>query len=432
MVSVGLPTLQSELHAPVGWIGLLVTGYWLIQAILMPLAAKLGEKFGRRRTFLSALTLFACSSLAVGLAPNIYVLLAFRGMQAIAASVFLPVATGIVDDLFGTRRQTAIGLFTTIPAIGVIVGPNMGGVIIDTLGWRWMFFVNVPVALGLFVAGHRLLPALSRKGGKTGIDWPGAALFAMALTAIVYALTFWANHPDETRTTLPWVILFAGIAILGLFLRQESRAAFPLIEVKLLRLRSLFIANLQQFIFGMFTVGTFSFVPYYAQVAYGMSPSESALILTFRSLALVLLWVFCSVALLRFGYRRPMLAGVPLISASLFVLSLGIRDIGIPDTVWLSLILVIAGIGIGIMAPAANNAALDTVPERISSVAAIRGVFRTVGGIVGSATVVLTLSRFSDKGEALERVFLLFAVMVLLSIVLVFFLPDGVRRRDKA
>ncbi len=118
-----------------------------------------------------------------------------------------------------------------------------------------------------------------------------------------------------------------------------------------------------------------------------------------------------------------------IIAFSLFLLSLGLRDIGIPDTAWLTIVMMITGIGLGIGAPAANNAALDVVPGKISSISGIRGVFRTVGGIVGASSVVMVLSRFSDKGEGLELVFLVLSVIVFLSNILVFFIPDMAKRR---
>ena len=429
IVAVGLPTLEEELDTTVAWVGWIVTVYMLVQTIVMPVAGKLGDELGRRQIFLWALALFSLSSFAVGLAPNIYVLIAFRGIQAIGAGVFLPVAIGIASDIFGERRQTAIGLFTTILTVGTIIGPNLGGIIIDTLSWRWLFFVNVPIGIVLFLVGLRLLPRSVKATEARGIDWKGVAFLGVGLTLILYAVTFWSNNPDEMGNPLGWALVALGALSMALFLRHESRTPSPMIEMQLLRSRPLLMANLQQFIFGIFSVGTFSFVPYYAQVNYGMSPSTSALILTARSIALIIFSLVSSLVLIRLGYRRPMVVGTAIIAASLFLLSLGLRDAGMPDTVWLSIVMIIAGVGLGVAAPAANNAALDVVPGSISSVSGIRGVFRNIGGIVGASSVVIALSRFSDKGEGLELVFLLLSIIVLLSIVLVFFIPDMAKKR---
>jgi Na+/melibiose symporter-like transporter len=249
------------------------------------------------------------------------------------------------------------------------------------------------------------------------------------MTLILYAVTFWANHPDELAA--PWTWALAALGGLGLvaFVRHEARSPAPMVEVQLLRSRPLLMANLQQFIFGLFSVGTFSFVPYYTQVSYGMSASASGLILTARSIALVILSIVSSLVLIRLGYRRPMVVGTAIIAFSLFLLSLGLRDMGIPDAAWLTIVMIITGIGLGIGAPASNNAALDVVPGKISSISGVRGVFRNLGGIVGAASVVIILSRFSDKGEGLERIFFVLSVIVFLSIILAFFIPDTAKRR---
>ncbi len=433
VVAVGLPTIITNLRTNLAWVGWTLTGYQFSQSIIMPIAGKLSDDWGRKRLFLGAVILFTISSMAAGLAPNIYWLIVFRIIQGIGGGAFLPSAIGIVSDAFGEKRAPAIGLFGSIFPIGGILGPNIGGFIIDHFSWRWIFFVNLPIGIALLVFGAMVLPRSDSTPSSRHIDAAGAGLFTGAIFAILYAMTTWANHPEQIPI-ITWVFFAMGGILLAVFIRHENRIPEPVIELKLLRWRPFLAANIYNLVFGAVVFGFFSFIPYYATVGYGMTAGESGLVLTPRSLAMVITSAVTSLFIIRFRYRLPMIIGLIIISLSLFLLSQGYHDVailglGFHNLVLLALLVMLGGVGMGIANPAANNAALDLIPEKVATVAGLRGMFRSIGGVLGTGGLVLALSHSPDKALGLQQIFLYLAFILLLLIPVVFMIPDMAHER---
>src|SRR5215216_2015053 len=147
IVAVALPTLIADLHTSLVWAGWTLTAYALTQTVMMPLVGKLAEQFGQMRVFLVCVFVFTVGSLLCGLAPNVYVLIACRVLQALGGGGFLPSCTGIVAEQFPETRSRMVGLFASIFPIGGILGPNLGGAIIEHFGWREIFLINVPIGI---------------------------------------------------------------------------------------------------------------------------------------------------------------------------------------------------------------------------------------------------------------------------------------------
>ena len=151
IVATALPSIQRDLGAQVNWSSWTITVYALGQVMVMPLAGKIGDQFGRKQIFLGAAVLFTAASLCCGLADNIYLLIVLRAVQAIGGGAFMPSATGIVTELFGKDRDRAVGLFASIFPIGGIIGPVLGGVFVTYWSWRGIFLVNIPIGITLVV-----------------------------------------------------------------------------------------------------------------------------------------------------------------------------------------------------------------------------------------------------------------------------------------
>lgn len=433
IVSVGLPDMMHGLNANLVWISWVITAYSLTQTIIMPMAGKLSDDLGRKRLFLGCVVVFTTSSFLCAIAPNVYLLIFFRILQAIGGGAFMPSAAGIVSDVFGAKhRATAIGLFTSVFPIGGIIGPNLGGWVIDHYGWRAMFSINIPIGIVLFTAGIFLLPMTGRTRGSRSIDIVGASAFGAGMVALMYGMTVWGNQINFSLQVGIWIV--AGLAALVFFVWHEGHVADPMIELRLLKEKAFFAANLYNFLYGGLVFGFFSFIPLYATIKYGMSATDAGFILTPRAFAMIALSAISSFLLIRIGYRAPMIVGILLVSVGLFIFAhdwhhstlLGHQ---VSDVFMLSLLLSITGLGIGIGGPAANNAAIDLMPEAVARITGLRGMFRTTGGVLGTAVIVLLLAHYKDQAQGLEHIFRALAFLILLVIPPVFMIPDGARMR---
>lgn len=435
IVAVGLDNMMSGLHTNLIWIGWVITGYSLAQIIVMPMAGKLSDEFGRKRLFLGCVVLFTASSFLCAIAPNVYLLIFFRVLQAIGGGAFMPSAAGIVSDVFGAKhRSTAIGLFTSVFPIGGIIGPNLGGWVIDHFGWRAMFSINLPIGVVLLALGIFIIPATGRMRGGRSIDLVGAGTFAFGILALMYGMTVWGNQINFSLQVAIWAVV--GLIGLAIFVWYEGHTSDPMIELRLLKERAFFAANLYNFLYGGLVFGFFSFIPLYAMTKYGMSATDAGFILTPRAIAMIALSAVSSFLLIKIGYRAPMIVGVILISIGLYFFAMDWSHptlFGHPVSVvvFLSLLLTITGLGIGIGGPAANNAAIDLMPEAVARITGLRGMFRTTGGVLGTAAIVLILAHYKDQAQGLEHIFKGLSILVLLVIPPVFLIPDGARRKRK-
>jgi MFS family permease len=263
----------------------------------------------------------------------------------------------------------------------------------------------------------------------------GAGLFGAAILSITYGMTDWAAHTGGIGV-FSLVLFVAGAILLMLFIRRENRIEQPMIDITLLRKRSFLAANIYNFCYGAAIVGLFSFIPYYAIMTYNVSATESGVLLTPRSIAIIITSILTSLFITRLRYRLPMIVGMVVIAAGLILLSQGFRDINIfgidfQNLLLLTLIVFITGIGAGISNPAANNAMIDMFPEKAAAIAGIRGMFRIMGGVIATPLIILVLSRFQDPGVGFQWICLAFAILLLLLIPVVFLIPDMARGKRK-
>ena len=435
VVSVALPTMMAGLKTNLVWIGWVITGYSLTQTIVLPMAGKFSDDFGRKRLFLSCVALFTLSSFLCAIAPNVYLLILFRVLQAMGGGAFMPSAAGIVSDVFGARRRgTAIGLFTSVFPIGGIIGPALGGWVIDNFGWRAIFAVNLPLGVVLLGVGIFLLPAGGRSHATRGIDLLGVGAFGAGMIGLMYAMTVWGNDVHFSPQVAIWALV--GVAALVFFVWHESRTRDPMIALRLLKERAFFAANLYNFLFGALVFGFFSFTPLYATLAYRMTATESGVILTPQAVAMIALSILSSFLLIRLGYRLPMILGILLISLGLFLIGQGwhtpvVLGHSISNLAMLAVLVAVTGLGVGIGGPAANNAAIELMPEAVARITGLRGMFRNTGGVLGTAVIVLILAHERDQALGLQHVFRGLGILILLIIPPIFLIPDTARARRR-
>jgi EmrB/QacA subfamily drug resistance transporter len=439
IVAVALPTLVQDLDTTLVIAAWTITAYALAQTVMLPMAGKLAEQFGQMRVFVTCVSLFTTGSLLCALAPNIYVLIGCRIVQAIGGGGLFPAATGLVAQKFPQTRGRMIGLFASIFPIGGILGPNLGGFIIEQFGWRQTFMINVP--LGILVVGlllrQALAPLPARQAARRSIDVVGTALFAASIVAFLVALTLLGNDPTFLRSPIFWLLLVGSVVVLAAFVWQEKRAPDPIMDLRLVVRQPFLVVNIFGVLTGVCFMGFFSFIPFYATVQYGMGPQESGAILTPRSLEMIPVSTATSFMLARVGYRQPMLAGMACVTVALLLLGQGLGGltlgpIEVGPLVPLLGIMALSGLGMGLLIPASNNAGLDLMPRRAAVIAGLRGLFNSTGGVIGTAIIVLWLALSPDKAAGLQTVFSVLGLMMVLSIPLVLLIPDRARERNEA
>jgi Na+/melibiose symporter-like transporter len=254
------------------------------------------------------------------------------------------------------------------------------------------------------------------------------------IATLLTAMTLLGNEPSFWRTPPFWLLLATSAGLLIAFIWQEAHAPEPVVDLSLVGRNPFLAINIYNFLFGATVFGFSAFMPYFAQVQYGMSPALSGAALAPRALIMVPTSAVASIFLIRWGYRLPMVAGLLFWIAALVLLGQGWGGLTIGglriDPFWVvAFEIALSGVGSGLAAPSSNNAALDLLPGRAALITGIRGMFRSTGGVLGAAVIVLTLQFTPDKGAGLRAIFLVMAVLLLAIVPLAFVIPDSARRR---
>jgi EmrB/QacA subfamily drug resistance transporter len=436
IVAVAIPQLTTALSSPLAWVAWTLTAYQLVQVVMLPLAGKLSDSLGRKKVFLFCVGMFTFGSLLCGLAPTIWFLIAARALQAVGGGGLMPSAVGLVSDQYRERRAQAIGLFASVFPIGGILGPNLGGLILQHWTWREMFFINLPIGIVSFLGVAILLPKDVFRQARH-IDWPGVGLYAGGIVLLLATITSAADDPGLWRNPLLWVAVIASAALFVVFLRYIRRASDPIMDYGLVVRQPFLNTNLYNLVYGAAVFGFTSFIPAYAVSRYGMSAFQSGAVMTPRGLAMVVSSIVASMWVIKLGYRLPMLAGMGLVALALALLGIAPTALQIGgmtiDGFWIVAgILAIGGLGTGLSAPASNNAALDLAPQHSAALTGIRSTFRLTGGALSISTIVLALTFFDDPGRGLSVAFECLAVVVLLAMTIAWTIPDAARDRARA
>jgi EmrB/QacA subfamily drug resistance transporter len=429
-VAVAFPNFIKDFGTNVLWAAWTISIYLVAVTSVMPLMGNLSDSYGRKKVFLISLILFTSSSLACGLAPDIYSLVAFRFLQGVGGASFLPTAAGIVSDQFPESRERAIGLFTSIFPIGGIIGPNLGGWIVSRYSWRYIFYINLPIGIGLVVLVMILLKD-SKVLARPHIDFLGASFFFGAILSLMLGLNFVAEEFALSSFLLAILLWAASSSFLYLFFRQEKKHSNPILDIALLRSKPFLAANLYNMMIGVGVFGIFPFIPLYATSVHKLSTLMSGMILTPRSIGVISASAVTSFLLRRWGYRWPMILGLTIISLSTILLGSRVlpfqntpgTHLGVAEV--LAVLMLFTGIGIGIALPASNNACIELMPERVATITGLRGMFRYVGGAFGISLITIILHLGSTRQSGFRATFILFGLGLLFAIPLVFLMPSG-------
>ena len=314
IVNVALPALSVEMGVTRTMSEWVVTAYALTFGGLLVLGGRAGDFFGRRRMLLAGLVLFACASAAGGLAMDFPMLAASRAVQGLAAALVAPAALSILTTSYpeGPARNRVLGYFGVTASAGFVVGLVAGGILVDTVGWRGVFFVNVPVCLALVTVGSKVLPAGTTAAGPRHLDLPGAVLVTSGTAALVYAPTL-GTTDGWTSSTFVACLLVSSV-LLGAFVLVERRSPQPLVPLRIFRHRTLATGDMLSGLMGAWVAGEVLVLSLYCQQVLGYSPLVSGLVALPQGIGGLLRGVFGARLVDRLGLRT-FLAGNCLLAA---------------------------------------------------------------------------------------------------------------------
>lgn len=396
IVNVAMPTIKTSLDFSQENLQWVVNAYVLTFGGFLLLGGRMADLLGRRRMFMVGLGLFAFASLACGLAQSEGQLIAARAVQGLGGAILSPAALSIVAATFreGAERNKAMGVWGAVAGSGGAAGVLLGGILTEWLGWEWVFWVNVPIALGAAVAAPILIAESRAEGMARRFDVTGALAVTVGLSVLVYALVDAESEGWGSMQTLLLLALAAGL--LAAFVVVELRSRQPLVPFRIFKLRALRAANLAMLLFagGMFSL--FFFLSLYMQQVLGYEPLEAGLAYLPLSAGIIVAAGASSQLVTRIGIRPVFLAGLALVVVGLLWFSQVSADGSfLVDILGPSLLF---AVGAGMTFVPATIAAVSGVAERDSGLAS--GLINTsqqIGGALGLAILAtLANSRTSD------------------------------------
>jgi len=385
ILATALPTIAGDLGrlTDVSWV---VTAYVIAAAAATPLWGKLGDRHGRKRLLEIALALFLVASAACGLAGDITTLIAARAVQGVAAGGLMSLAMAAIGDLVSPRERARYqGYVMAAFALATVAGPLLGGLLVEQVSWRWVFYVNLPLGL-VALAGLRLrLPAVAGHGADRPLDRSGAGLLALATGALMLACV-WGG--DRYAWDSPVIVaLLAGAMAFGIgFVVRERRATDPVVPLALLRTPTVAIVSAGLFLTTAALFAITVFIPLFLQVATGATPTQAGLLLVPMMLAVTVSTNVAGRAIARSGrYKAYPVAGLAVMSGALVALALLVEH---PSRTTTALALAAFGLGFGVVGQVLTVAVQNEVDRRQLGVAmATTTFFRGLGGAIGAAVL---------------------------------------------
>jgi EmrB/QacA subfamily drug resistance transporter/prevent-host-death family protein len=381
VVNVALPTLSRELNAGVSGLQWIVDGYVLAFASLLLTGGILGDRYGRKRMFLTGLAVFTLASLASALSTTTGQLIAFRALQGVGGALLMPGTLSILTVTFpAEERAKAIGIWAGVSGIALALGPTAGGWLVEHAGWQSVFLLNVPIGLTGFAVAARTVRE-SREEEARALDLPGLALGTGALFSATYGLI----EANQRGWADPVILasLAAAVALLGAFLMWEHSSASAMMPLRFFRVPAFSAGNAVAFAISLGMFGTFFFFSLYMQIVRGYSAFDAGLRFLPMTAMIVLTAPNAGRVAQRHGSRLPMTVGLTLAATGLLLMS----RVGAGTSYALMLpLLVMMGVGMGSTMAPMTAAVMNSVgPMRAGLGSAMTNTSREVGGVLGIA-----------------------------------------------
>ncbi len=392
IVTVATPDIMDDLDAEVNSVVWVTSAYLLAYAVPVLITGRLGDRFGPKRLYLAGLTVFTIASLWCGLTGTVEMLIAARVLQGFGAAMMAPQTMAIITRIFpAARRGQAMSLWGATAGVATLVGPLLGGVLVGSLGWEWVFFVNIPVGIVAYVLAHRLVPSLETH--QHSFDWLGVTLSGVGMFCLVFGIQEGHQYDWSTISGVitVWRLIIAGIIVLAIFVYWQARnRREPLVPLRLFRDRNFSVSNLaiSTMSFAITSIG-FPFM-LYAQLVRDLSPTRAALLLVPMALVSIVLAPGIGKLIDRVHPRNITAIGFLAASASLFWLS----RVMTPEASTWEFIAPMALLGAGsaaVWAPLTATATRNLPMNLAGAGAGVYNATRQVGAVLGSAAIAVLM-----------------------------------------
>jgi EmrB/QacA subfamily drug resistance transporter len=400
IVNVALRTLGHDLHSSIAQIQWVVTGYLLSLAAVIPVTGWAARRYGAKRVYMTSLVLFTAGSALCAVASSTTSLVLFRVLQGAGGGMIMPVGQLIMAQVAGPKRMGRVMGIVSMPAmLAPILGPVVGGTILQSLHWSWIFLVNVPIGAIALLAAWRTIP--DTESGEAGrLDVVGLGLLSTSSITIVYGLSQLGSHSSLTAPIVVWPTVI-GLALSLVFCWHALRVERPLLDVRLYANRVFGAASLTTFGLGAALFGAMILVPLYYQEVRHESVIVTGLLTGPQGLGMLVVMPLAGRLSERFGGGRVALAGVSILALGTIPLAF----VG-PGTslLCISLVLVLRGVGIGFSFMPAMTAAFASLrPEQLSDATPQLNVLQRIGGAIGTAVLAVVLQRASGHAPSIAK-----------------------------
>jgi EmrB/QacA subfamily drug resistance transporter len=392
VVATVLGTIRVDLGASIEALEWTVNAYTLTFAVLLLTGAALGDRLGRRRMFAAGLALFVAASVACALARNVGWLIAARAAQGAGAALLMPLAMALLSAVFPPQeRGKALGIFSGVTGLALIAGPTIGGAVAEGLAWQWIFWINVPIGLIAIPLVLRRIP--ESYGPAARLDIAGLMLVTGASFAVVWGLM----RGNEVGWTSAEVLtcLLMGAVLSAAFVAWELHADAPMVPMRLFRARAFSLGTTASFLFYASMYGVVFFLPQFFQTGQGFGPLAAGLRLLPWTATLFVFAPIGGNLVNRLGERPLVVIGLAMQAAGFFWIGL----IAAPDLAFAHLVppLILAGAGVSMAMPAAQNAVLGAVAA--NEVGKASGIFNTSRFLGGTFGIALAVAVFAATGN---------------------------------
>jgi EmrB/QacA subfamily drug resistance transporter len=389
VVNVAINTLARDFHAPLSTIQWVATGYTLALATMIPLTGWAADRFGTKRLYMLSIAMFLTGSVLSGLAWSAGSLIGFRVLQGLGGGMIMPAGMTILTRAAGPQRVGRVMAIIGVPMLlGPILGPILGGWLVESFSWRWIFFINVPIGIAALISSRRILPR-DVPQHEHRLDWRGLLLLSPGLAALIYGLaeTNAAGGFASPRVLGP---MLAGLAALALFVRHSLRTRDALIDVRLFANRTFAAASGTLVLVVIAVFGGMLLLPLYLQTVRGESPMSTGLLLAPQGFGAMLSMPIAGRLTDRTGVGRIVPVGLVLVGAA-FV---GLTQLGADTSYWLfGVTLFVLGLGMGATMMPTFSAAMQTLREAaIAKASTTLNINQQTGASIGTAVLSVLLA----------------------------------------